>query len=282
LASILASHALLLLAGGVVLLAVSAAVVAALAARAARHRDQLWALVDLVVPGDLIRPRTYLAVHLALGLLVVASATAFVVIAEDVVAGREISAFDVQFARALAAESSPVWNRVFRIVTFLGNGTVIFAIAAVVAIGLARRHHTLLLIMWIVSQSGSAVLNYALKGLFARARPDGADPALHGGGWSFPSGHAMNTLVLCGIAAYLLLRLRPWRGTLGLQIALLLAWALAVGFSRLYVGVHYVSDVVAGFLAGAAWIAVCVSGVEVARRRGSGRSADPGAAGPPG
>jgi len=117
------------------------------------------------------------------------------------------------------------------------------------------------------SQAGSALLNVALKEVFARARPDGADPALHGGGWSFPSGHAMNTFVFCGMVAYLLVRLSPWRAGLAFRVALLFAWALAMGFSRLYLGVHYASDVVAGFLAGAAWVAVCVSGAEVALRR---------------
>jgi undecaprenyl-diphosphatase len=271
-ASLLAGHALLLLAAGVLLLAVAAAVIVAVTAFAARHKDRLWALVDRVVPGDLIRPRTYLAVHLAAGLLVVASAGAFIVIAEDVVGGRALAEFDVEFTRALRAGTSPLWERIFRVVTFLGNGTVIFGIATVIAIVLARLQQKLLLIVWLVSQSGSGVLNYALKEIFARARPEGADPTLHGGGWSFPSGHAMNTMVLCAIAAYLLLRLRPWRAGLAFEIALLLAWALAVGFSRLYLGVHYISDVAAGFLAGAAWIAVCVSGCEVASRKQSQRA----------
>ncbi len=265
-AQTLASHALLLLAAGVLALALAGGAVAALVSIATRYKGQLWALVDFVVPGRRMQPRTYLALHLALGLIVVAAGAAFVVIAEHVVAGREIAAFDLEFARALAAEATPVWQSVFRVITFLGNGAVILGIASIVCVVLARRRETLLLIMWIVSQSGSGLLNYALKALFGRARPDGADPLLHGGGWSFPSGHAMNTLVLCGIGAYLLLRLGPWRGAVALQIALLLAWAMAVGFSRLYLGVHYLSDVIAGFLAGAAWIAVCVSGAEVAAR----------------
>lgn len=265
-AQLLAGHALLLLAAGVLLLVVLAAAVAASAVLAARFKGRLWASADLVVPGHLIRPRTYLFVHLVLGLVIVASAGAFAVIAGNVVAGRAIAAFDVEFARALAAEGTPFWRSVFRAITTLGNGSVVAAIATVVAIVLARRGEKLLLITWIVSQGGSPLLNYALKELFTRARPEGADPTLHGGGWSFPSGHAMNSLVLCGMAAWVLLRLRPWRGAVAFQIALLLAWALAVGFSRLYVGVHYVSDVVAGFLAGAAWIAVCVSGAEVAMR----------------
>jgi membrane-associated phospholipid phosphatase len=124
--------------------------------------------------------------------------------------------------------------------------------------------------MWSISQGGSALLNYAMKVAFARPRPEAADPVLYSSGWSFPSGHAMATLVLCGVGAYLLARLFPSNGWRGLVIVLLIAWPLVIGFSRLYLGVHYVSDVVAGFLAGTAWVAVCVSGTEVALRRREG------------
>jgi undecaprenyl-diphosphatase len=117
--------------------------------------------------------------------------------------------------------------------------------------------------MWMISQAGGAVLNETLKAVFARPRPDGAERVLFGDSWSFPSGHAMGTFVLCGVAAYIVLRtIRSWTAR-ALLVGLALAWSLAMGFSRIYLGVHYVSDVAAGFLVGAAWVAVCVSGMEV-------------------
>jgi undecaprenyl-diphosphatase len=66
--------------------------------------------------------------------------------------------------------------------------------------------------------------------------------------------------------------IRSWRARV-LLVTGALAWFLAMGFSRLYLGVHYFSDVVAGFLIGAAWVAVCISGMEVALkgRRGANR-----------
>jgi undecaprenyl-diphosphatase len=273
----LADHALLLLAAAMVSLLAGTSLVAAVARLAARHRDRLWWAIDLIVPGHLWQPRVYLAVHLALGLVLVASLAGFIVIAENVAAGREIARFDVAFAEALRSRISPAWRSLFWYLTWLGSGPVIAAVAGAVIWLLARRRETLLLITWSVSQGGSALINYALKAAFARARPEGADPVLYGGGWSFPSGHAMNTLVLCGVGAYLVIRLSESRGRLWITIAFLLAWALAIGFSRLYLGVHYVSDVVAGFFAGVAWIAVCVSGTEVAYRgrRRSGTGAHP-------
>jgi undecaprenyl-diphosphatase len=268
-AQLIASHALLLLAAGIAALAAGVVVVAALARLAAQHRERLWSWIDLIVPGHLWRPRTYLAVHLAIGFTLVVAIAAFAVIAENVVAAREIAAFDVAFAQALHMETSPAWHTLFWYLTWLGSAPAIATVAGAVVWILARRGLKLLLVMWCVSQAGSALLNYALKVAFTRARPDGADPFLHGGGWSFPSGHAMNTLVLCGVGGYLLLRLSPPRRVPVLALVALFAWALVIGFSRLYLGVHYVSDVIAGFLAGTAWIAVCVSGAEVAMRRRS-------------
>jgi membrane-associated phospholipid phosphatase len=270
-AHMLAGNALLMLGAGITLLAAGTVLVAWLAGVAARNRERLWSWIDLIVPGHLWRPRTYLGVHLALGFVLVFSAVAFVAIAENIVAGRELAAFDLAFAQALGEHVSARWHSLFWYLTFLGSLPAIAGIAIVVGWMLNRRHERLFLNLWIVSQSGAALLTYGLKLLFSRARPAGADPLLYGGGWSFPSGHAMGTLVLCGVAAYLLARLTRWRGAVAVQIAGLLAWALVMGFSRLYLGVHYVSDVIAGFLAGWAWIAVCVSGAEVAlsRRRPS-------------
>ena len=266
-AQFLAGHALLLLGAGIALLLAGVFVVVALAGSAVRHKERLWSTIDLVVPGHLWRPRTYLIVHLVLGLVLVAAVGAFAVIAQNVVAARRLAAFDVAFAQALHAQVSPAWHSVFWYLTWLGSSPVIAVVGTAVVWMLVREKEPIFAITWAVSQIGSAVLNYAMKMAFARARPEGADAMLFGGGWSFPSGHAMNTLVLCGVGVYLIVRLSHSRGIRALEVGLLLAWALVIGFSRLYLGVHYVSDVIAGFLAGTAWIAVCVSGAEVALRR---------------
>lgn len=271
LAELIASHVLILLAIGIVVLAAAVSAVTALVRLAARHGEVLWSLVDVVVPGHLWRPRTYLLGHLALGFLLALAVLAFAGLAEQVVPGEDLAAFDLALAEALNANTSPAWRTVFWYLTGLGNGSVIAVVSLVVLWLLLKRGHTLLALMWAISQAGAALLNQALKAWFARVRPDGADPALHGGGWSFPSGHAMGTLVLCGVGIYLLVRLVPSWSNRSVPIALLLAWPVVIGFSRMYLGVHYASDVIAGFLAGAAWVAVCVSGSEVAlRRRRSG------------
>lgn len=264
---VVAAHALLLLAAAVLALAAGVWIVTAAARFAAQRADELWALADRFVPGPLRRARTYLAVHLALGLLVTVAIVAFLAIAENVLAGRWLADFDLAFSRALVAETSPAWRTFFWYVTWLGSAPIVATVAGVVVWVLARKGHALLAIVWAAGQGGAALLNYALKLAFERPRPDGADPQLFSSGWSFPSGHAMGSVVLCGIGVYLLLRLVPAWWDRRLVLTALLAWPLLVGFSRLYLGVHYVSDVVAGLLAGIAWVAICVSGAEVVLRR---------------
>jgi undecaprenyl-diphosphatase len=121
--------------------------------------------------------------------------------------------------------------------------------------------------MWAISQGGSALLNYVMKIAFARARPDGADPTVYASGWSFPSGHALGSLIGYGMLAYVLIVLWIHRPRAQLAVALGAALLIvAIGLSRLYLGVHYFSDVVGGYAAGVLWLSACISGVEVARR----------------
>ena len=86
--------------------------------------------------------------------------------------------------------------------------------------------------------------------------------------WSFPSGHAMGTFIFCGLACYLVLReRRSWVAVAIVPRSSALSWCVVMAFSRLYLGVHFVSDMVlAGLVAGTAWVAVCVSALEVIRQ----------------
>ncbi|MEU9302460.1 phosphatase PAP2 family protein [Streptomyces sp. NPDC048269] len=113
----------------------------------------------------------------------------------------------------------------------------------------------------------SAAVQQGVKGLVGRERPVWPDPVASAHFSAYPSGHAMTATVVCGLLLWLLPRRTPawWVGT---------AWAVAavsvigVGFTRLYLGVHWVSDVVAGWLLGVAFVALATSGS--VRRRGSG------------
>ncbi|MGK3988837.1 phosphatase PAP2 family protein [Sorangium sp. So ce136] len=209
----------------------------------------------------------YLVIHLALGLALSMAALVFVALAEAVNGGASIVKVDLALARALHASSSSAGVAALRAFTFLGSGAALTVVAIVVAAALLRRRHRVLAIGWLIALAGGGLLNWALKALFARQRPTFADPLAVAAGWSFPSGHSMGTFITFGMLSYLgLLFVRTPRARL-LLVAFALSWTVAMGFSRMYLGVHYLSDVLAGFAAGSVWLAACISGIEVARRR---------------
>ena len=114
--------------------------------------------------------------------------------------------------------------------------------------------------------AGSAALNHLLKGLFARPRPFFEHPLLVETSYSFPSGHAMESFVLYGMLAYFaVLALESWRARTAVVFGAALL-VLLIGFSRMYLGVHYFSDVVAGYAAGGVWLSTLITGAETIRR----------------
>jgi undecaprenyl-diphosphatase len=132
---------------------------------------------------------------------------------------------------------------------------------------LAMQRQWVPLVGWVAALAGGAVLTQVLKLAIQRPRPPGASVFLTDFSWSFPSGHAMGSLIGYGMLAYLLVALwvekRGWRISIVVTAAALIA---AIGLSRLYLGVHYFSDVIGGYAAGVLWLAACISAVEVARR----------------
>lgn len=117
-------------------------------------------------------------------------------------------------------------------------------------------------------------LNRWLKALINRPRPD-ADRLMEAHGLSFPSGHAMSSIAFYGFLIYLTWRLTPKNPVLRWVLTLVLVLLiLAIGLSRVYLGVHYPSDVVAGYLAGAACLAVFISIFSYVRYRYARRGID--------
>jgi membrane-associated phospholipid phosphatase len=136
-----------------------------------------------------------------------------------------------------------------------------------VAALLARGRRWTLLWTWIVAVAGSALLNQLLKRIFQRPRPHFAHPLLVETSYSFPSGHAMESFVAYGTLAYLavVLWLRSWEARVAAVCGAALVVVL-IGFSRMYLGVHYFSDVVAGYAAGGVWLSALITGAETMRR----------------
>jgi undecaprenyl-diphosphatase len=219
--------------------------------------------------GARLLPTHYLGLHLTLGLLLsLAALNIFAGLADEVVEQEELTQFDLALATALHQNATPEQVAVFKEITKLGNASVVVALGLGVSLVLLIRRCWVLLAAWLITLAGGALLNLVLKAIFQRVRPEFANPFVYESGWSFPSGHAMMSLITYGMGAYLLVLAlnRPLKQVVVVVTVILV---LLIGFSRLYLGAHYFSDVLAGYAAGALWLAVTISGTEVARRHQS-------------
>ncbi|MGW6686262.1 phosphatase PAP2 family protein [Streptomyces sp. NPDC054961] len=143
-----------------------------------------------------------------------------------------------------------------RAVTDTGTGVIPYAVLLAVGMYLgrtARQRCTVALALMLCLAAGQA-LRYALMSLVARPRPPVGDWAAHASGWSFPSGHATTgamtaALVLAALAL-------GGRGTSRLAVVVIAAWGISVGLTRVYLGVHWFTDVLAGWLFALGWVSL--------------------------
>ncbi|GAA2893103.1 hypothetical protein Acy02nite_40510 [Actinoplanes cyaneus] len=151
-----------------------------------------------------------------------------------------------------------------QISSFGGRVFMISLVTIVVAVLLIRRRQRLALYL-IVTGAGAMILDPSLKTLVGRVRPVVESPVAHAPGNSFPSGHALGSMVVYGMLALALLPAvrRKWRPVFLGLIALIVA---LIGFSRIALGVHFLSDVLAGWLLGIAWISTTAYAFRVWRR----------------
>lgn len=211
----------------------------------------------------------YLGLHLTLGLVIsLAALWIFGAITEDVVTGDPLTQFDLTILHAFRVHATPTGDRIMQGISLAGSPATMAVLFLVVAIVLATRRRWLALGGWAAAFVGGTALDVALKYIIHRPRPAGAAMFLRQFSYSFPSGHAMGSLLGYGMLAYVLVAFRvrgsAARGAIIVGAAVLV---LAIGVSRLYLGVHYFSDVMGGYAAGVVWLAACVSGVEISRRQ---------------
>jgi membrane-associated phospholipid phosphatase len=211
---------------------------------------------------------TPFGLHLTLGLSVsLIGLLVFASIAENVFYRTSLVQLDLWLFEQL--QMKPSGYMIAQMFTALGSRLPLTALTLTVGIILTMRRQWLLLGGWLITVIGGELFNLLLKASFQRPRPEHSE-ILSSESWSFPSGHAMLSLVVYGMLVYLLTVLVP---NIGRQRLVILAGAaaliLAIGWSRIYLGVHHLSDVVAGYAAGALWLSMCSSVVEVARRRPS-------------
>lgn len=199
-------------------------------------------------------------------------AVAFIVLTIPILWGQDWPGEWAVVAWVLGARS-PFWTVIMQAVTFFGSSAVGLGLSvgatAILLLREWRRAHRLgrEVFLPLVAMLGSAPINFGLRAAIGRYRP-GVPHISHRMPelwhpfqlWSFPSGHAMTATICYGVLVYLAVRAaraapRTRRAALGLYVL----WLTLTGFSRVYLGVHWPSDVLGGYLAGGCWLALCIA-----------------------
>jgi undecaprenyl-diphosphatase len=206
----------------------------------------------------------------ALGVAIsLAGAAVFGMLAHQLSAGDVLARTDLVLTDALRVHVPLAALQVFALLTHLADTATLTVLCIVIGMALVVLSHRWLALGWVVAVAGNGLLNSTLKQIFGRARPLHPDELALAHGFSFPSGHSSGAVVAYGMLAYVALRLLPPRWHLPTLLAAELI-ILTVGVSRLFLRVHFASDVMAGLASGAAWLALCVMGMELLRRTAKG------------
>ncbi|MDB5818429.1 MAG: hypothetical protein JWQ11_2069 [Rhizobacter sp.] len=226
-----------------------------------------WTFGRYAVPREQSRlpPAAFLAMHLGAGFAVlIGAAYVFAEIAEELGGDEVMGRLDQAFTDGVRSVISPAKLRLFALLTHVGDPMVLGAIGVVVAVLLLRRHRRWLAGAYLATLAGQGLLNLSLKHIFARVRPIHDNGISIAEGFSFPSGHTSGSIVTYGMLAYIAVRLlpRPWQLP-AVLVCTTLAYTAAC--SRLFLQVHFASDVVAGFASGIAWLSICILSIELTR-----------------
>jgi membrane-associated phospholipid phosphatase len=213
-----------------------------------------------------LTPGGYLGLHLTIGTLVLlACGWGFAQVVDALHKDAYLARADAVLAQWLHDHASRGLTRLMLAITALGAPGLILATAAVLAVALARRGDRYGVMGLVLSVPVGMVINSVFKNIFDRARPQ-FDPVLAlASGFSFPSGHTAGATLLYGfLAVHTARRLSSWHARLAVLLAAFFTVAL-VGLSRLYLTVHYLTDVLAAACASTAGLAGALTAVESLR-----------------
>ena len=203
---------------------------------------------------------------LSLLILLVAAGT-FGAIAEDVVTNDPSTKVDLQLSVWLHQHSVHSITKCLLVITRLHSLLGVTVMTLAVSAWLWIRRLRLWVLTLALAVFGGMLLNFLLKLAFERPRPRFDNPLLNLTTYSFPSGHTLMATVFYGTLGVLIMtRLRSWLWR-ALVITLAAGMILLVGFSRIYLGVHYLSDVLAAIAEGLAWLAFCLLALAALQRR---------------
>ncbi|MFV9510230.1 phosphatase PAP2 family protein [Tepidibacillus sp. LV47] len=212
-----------------------------------------------VVHTSVLRIGKHFVWGLAIGILLL---FVFAKLVEDLLFN-ELGMFDTIVTQYIQSFASPNVTKLMVFITQLGSGPILTLFLLIVGgifyFRYKKRRDVILLAGGLI---GGALLNVALKDLFRRSRPD-ITHLVEAGGYSFPSGHSMVSTTFYGILSYLLwIHLKERKKSTWYVPILTIILILSIGISRIYLGVHFPSDVIAGFSAGGILVIAGIIGYE--------------------
>lgn len=189
----------------------------------------------------------------------------FVEVADEVEMGEDIAILDEAFSASLRASTTLNTLAFFRFATQLGDPAFLTVLSMIIGLSLLWQRKWLLTAIWTIAVVGNGLLVRSLKSIFERIRPIHEHGLIVQEGWGFPSGHAAGSFAVYTMLAYLLLRGRDPRWWHLPMLVAMAALILLVGFSRVFLQVHYLSDVLAGYIVAGSWLCICIAGAEMVR-----------------
>lgn len=238
------------------------------ARRVARLAVVRWLVTAIAWSGRQLDPRTATGLVLTAGsATLAATAAAFAVVYDAVLDGNGVAAVDRPVHDWLAAHREPTVTTAMRVVTDFGGTPVLIAVAVLVAALAGRRARSWRPVLLVaVTACGSTLITVAGKAAVHRGRPSVGEAAAAAGGYSFPSGHSLNSSAVYGIATVLVWQLARRRRTKVWSTAGTVLLVLLIGASRMYLGVHWLTDVLAAYALALGWLAFTVTTVETIGR----------------
>jgi PAP2 superfamily protein len=204
--------------------------------------------------------RAAVIVCLAAGVVVTVAGVGFTKLTDDVMERDGVTGADHTIERFAVQHRTAMLTDVFRVVTHLGGVGVVAPLAVGVVLLLLWQRRIALAFGVMVATGGVAAITAVTKLLVARSRPPLHLQLVTAHGAAFPSGHSAEAVVCYGVLAWVVIELVASRPIQVVACVTAGVVALAVGFSRIYLGVHWASDVVSGWVVGVAWLAVTIVG----------------------
>jgi membrane protein DedA with SNARE-associated domain/membrane-associated phospholipid phosphatase len=209
-----------------------------------------------------LSPQGYFGAQMTAGaLLLIGASWLFGGISEDVLTGDPLTIVDLNVAEWFHAHATPLVTQFMMVFTNLHGVVAISSYAALLALYLVWKRDWYWLGCLGATVPGGMLLNVLMKFAFQRARPSFDNPLLTLPTYSFPSGHVAGTALFYGVlGAMLVSKITAWRWRVFIVFAAI-ALVLLVALSRVYLGVHYLSDVLAAFAEAVAWLSLCLMGI---------------------